>query len=113
MRGIFWNSNGFKDPKRHKSVSDLTKEIVLNLSPYPKRVGMISCRDFSKTFVEEEIISGIVKLIGVGLGACSLVWTSKCLILGPIDEGDYYIKFHLCNKVDEFKWVSVVVYGPA
>jgi hypothetical protein len=32
---------------------------------------------------------------------------------GAIDEGDYYIKFHLCNKVDEFKWVSVVVYGPA
>jgi hypothetical protein len=26
MRGIFWNSNGFKDPKKHKFISDLTKE---------------------------------------------------------------------------------------
>jgi hypothetical protein len=26
MRGIFWNSNGFKDPKKHKYISDLTKE---------------------------------------------------------------------------------------
>jgi hypothetical protein len=32
--------------------------------------------------------------------------------IGATDEGDYYIKFHLCNKVDEFKWVLVVVYGP-
>jgi hypothetical protein len=33
--------------------------------------------------------------------------------IGATDEGDYYIKFHLCNKVDEFKWVLFVVYGPA
>jgi hypothetical protein len=33
--------------------------------------------------------------------------------IGAIDEGDYYIKFHLCNKSDEFKWVLVLVYGPA
>jgi exonuclease III len=26
MRGTFWNSNGFKDPKKHKFISDLTKE---------------------------------------------------------------------------------------
>jgi hypothetical protein len=33
--------------------------------------------------------------------------------IGVIDEGEFYIKFHLCNKVDEFKWALVVVYGPA
>jgi hypothetical protein len=26
MKGVFWNSNGFIDPKKHKFVSDLTKE---------------------------------------------------------------------------------------
>jgi hypothetical protein len=30
-----------------------------------------------------------------------------------IKEGDFNIKFHLCNKVDEFKWALVVVYGPS
>jgi exonuclease III len=30
-----------------------------------------------------------------------------------IDEGDYYVKFHLCNKSDMFKWALAVVYGPA
>jgi hypothetical protein len=30
MRGIFWNINGFKDTKKHKFLSDLTKENNLN-----------------------------------------------------------------------------------
>jgi hypothetical protein len=33
--------------------------------------------------------------------------------IGAIDEGDFYIKFHLCNKVDDYKWALVVVYGLA
>jgi hypothetical protein len=26
MIGVFWNFNGFKDPKKHRFVSDLTRE---------------------------------------------------------------------------------------
>jgi hypothetical protein len=26
MRGIFWNNNGFKYPKKHSFISDLTRE---------------------------------------------------------------------------------------
>jgi hypothetical protein len=26
MKGIFWNSDGFKDPKKHRFVFDLIKE---------------------------------------------------------------------------------------
>jgi hypothetical protein len=33
--------------------------------------------------------------------------------IGAIDEGEYYIKFHLCNKSDDYKWALAVVYGPA
>jgi hypothetical protein len=32
--------------------------------------------------------------------------------VGAIEEGGYYVKFHLCNKSDEFKWALAVVYGP-
>jgi hypothetical protein len=24
----------------------------------------------------------------------------------------YYVKFHLCNESDSFKWALIVVYGP-
>jgi hypothetical protein len=30
-----------------------------------------------------------------------------------IVEGDFFIKFHLCNKSDNFKWILMAVYGPA
>jgi hypothetical protein len=33
--------------------------------------------------------------------------------IGAIQEGDYYVKIHLCNKHDSFKWALVVVYGPS
>jgi hypothetical protein len=32
--------------------------------------------------------------------------------IGAIDEGDFYIKSHLCNKSYSFKWALVAVYGP-
>jgi hypothetical protein len=28
-------------------------------------------------------------------------------------EGEFYIKCHLCNKIDNFKWILMAVYGPA
>jgi hypothetical protein len=48
MRGIFWNSNGFKDPKKHKFVSDLTKENSLNFIAISK----MSRSDFTPRFLK-------------------------------------------------------------
>jgi hypothetical protein len=33
--------------------------------------------------------------------------------LSSIDEGDFYVKFHVRNKVDGFQWILVAVYGAA
>lgn len=33
--------------------------------------------------------------------------------IGAIDEGEFYVKFKVCNKSDSFKWALTVVYGPA
>jgi hypothetical protein len=33
--------------------------------------------------------------------------------IDAIDEGDFNVKFYLCNKVDYFKWALVAIYGPA
>jgi hypothetical protein len=33
--------------------------------------------------------------------------------IGSIDEGDFYVKFHLCTKDDSFKWALIAIYGPA
>jgi hypothetical protein len=113
MRGIFWNSNGFKDPKKHKFVSDLIKENNLNFiaisetgrSEFLPRFlkNLCSGRDYlwySKTPRGKS--AGM--LLGVDL---------QMYDIGAIEEGNYYVKFHLCNKSDNFKWALVVAYGPA
>jgi hypothetical protein len=33
--------------------------------------------------------------------------------LSSVVEGEFYIKFHLSNKLDKFNWILMVVYGPA
>ena len=33
--------------------------------------------------------------------------------IGLTDHGDFYLKFHLRNKIDDFKWILVAVYGAA
>jgi hypothetical protein len=30
-----------------------------------------------------------------------------------IVEGEFYTKFHLCNKINNFKWILMAIYGPA
>jgi hypothetical protein len=112
IRGIFKNSNGFKDPKKHKFISDLTKENNLDFIA----VSEIGRSDFMPRFLKNMCLGR------------DYLWHSKAprgrsggMLLGvdlqifyirAIEEGDYYIKFHLWKKVDEFKWAFVVVYGP-
>jgi hypothetical protein len=38
---------------------------------------------------------------------------ASILDLSLIVEGEFFMKFHLCNKVDRFKWILMAVYGPA
>ena len=113
MKGIFWNCDGFKYPKKHKFISDLTKEHQLDFIA------------LSET-VKKDFASGTLKNLCAGK---DFLWHCKApsgrsggLLLGInllnfdvglIDEGDFYVKFHLCNRADKFKWALVLVYGPA
>jgi hypothetical protein len=44
-------------------------------------------------------------------GGMLVVLDMEVLHIGAIYEGDFYVKSHLCNKVDSFKWALVVVHG--
>ena len=102
----------FKNPKKHKFISDLTKEHNLSFiaisktgrknftSPFHKK--LCARRDFLWHVKEPRGCSG--RILGIDLNVYDI---------GAIDEGNHYVKFHLCNKMDGFKWALVVVYGPA
>ena len=113
MKGIFWNSDGFKDPIKHKFISDLTKEHNLSFIAISETgrknftslflKNLCAGRDFLWHVKEPRGRSGGI-LLGIDINVYDI---------GAIDEGDHYVKFHLCTKMDGFKWALVVVYGPA
>jgi hypothetical protein len=91
----------------------LTKEKNLNFialseigrksfsSPFLKN--MCAGRDFLWHIKEPRGRSGGI-LLGIDLSRFDI---------GAIEEGVFFVKFHLCNKEDSFKWALVAVYGPA
>jgi hypothetical protein len=61
MRGIFWNSEGFKDPKKHRFISDLTREQDLGFIAILETVRKGFHDSVLRNLCGEGIIYGIVK----------------------------------------------------
>jgi hypothetical protein len=113
MKGIIWNSNGFRDPKKHRFLADTTREKNLAFmailetgrssftDPFLKN--LCAGKNFLWHSKDPQGRSGGI-LVGIDLDVFDI---------GAIDEGDFYVKFHLCNKENNFKWALVAVYGPA
>jgi hypothetical protein len=103
MKGIYWNTNGLRDMQKLKHISDLTKEhnlifialLETGRSEFmPSFLKNISARrDYLWHTMAPKGISGGMH-VGVDL---------QVVDIGAIDERDYYVKFHLCNKADSFK----------
>src|SRR6266540_800037 len=112
MKGIFWNSRGLGDLAKNNYILDLTKEQNLYFIAFTE-IGRSSfsnntlthlCggRDFLCHIMPPHGRSGGI-LMGVNLSVFAV---------GAIDEGNYYTKFLLKNKEDEFTWALYAVYGP-
>lgn len=48
MKGVFWNCDGFRDPKKHRFVTDLTKEFNLSFIALSET----GKKDFSDAFLK-------------------------------------------------------------
>jgi exonuclease III len=113
MKGIFWNSRGLRDLAKTKFLSNTTREQGLDF------IALLETgkKDFTqakldrycggKNFVwhwtEPHGRSGGM-LLGVNLDVCDI---------GSIEEGEFFIKFQLRNRTDDFHWCLVAVYGAA
>ena len=103
MKGIFWNCDGFKDPKKHRFISDTTKEENLNFIAISETVR----RSFTDSFLKNlcggrNYIWHCKEPVGRS-GGILLGIDLDVFDIGLIKEGDFFVKFHLCNKVDDFK----------
>jgi hypothetical protein len=115
MKGFFWNSKGLSDLAKFRYISEAVKDHSLDFVAIME----IGKQDMSKTNLAR--LSGGANFVwhclpphgrsgGILLGVnTEMLYLSFSLIV----EGEFYIKYHLCNKADNFKWILMVVYGPA
>jgi hypothetical protein len=113
MKGIFWNSRGLSDLAKSRFLGDITREHNLEF---------IALLETGKNNFSQGVLDNFS-------GGRNFIWywtkphgRSRGILLevnlegldiGSIEEGDFFVKFRLRNKKDDFKWVLVAVYGVA
>ena len=113
MKGIFWNSRGLSDLAKYIYISDAIKDHKLDFVA----VMETGKQDLSRSNINR--LSGGADFIWHCLpprgrsGGVLLGINSTELDLSLIVEGEFFIKFHLRNKNDGFKWILMAVYDPA
>jgi hypothetical protein len=112
MKGIFWNCDGFRDPKNHRFISDLTKEQNLSFIAISETVRKSFTDPFLRNLCGGRNFIWHVKGPSGHSGGILMGIDLDVYDIGAIDEGDFYVKFILCNKANCFKWALTVVYGP-
>jgi hypothetical protein len=113
MKGLFSNSRGLSDLAKSKFLNDTVKEQSLDFvalletskKDFSQSVLTKFCngRNFLWHWTQPHGRSGGI-LLGVNLDTFDI---------GSIEEGDFYVKFKVKNKSDDFKWILVAVYGAA
>jgi hypothetical protein len=75
-----------------------------------------------ETGKQDMLRANINRLSGVRTSLGTTARRSEGILLGVnstvldvsiIVQGEFFIKFHLLNKNDDFKWILMAVYGPA
>src|SRR5438128_12612804 len=113
MKGLFWNSRGLSDLAKYRYIADIVKASNLEF------VAVLETgkQDMSRSNLTR--LSGGVDFVWHCLplrgrsGGILLGLKAASFDLSLIVEEEFFIKFHLSNKSDNFKWILMVVYGLA
>src|SRR6266498_3963080 len=113
MKGFFWNSRGLSNLAKFRYIAEAVKDLGLDFvatmetgkqDMSKKNLARLSGgADFFWHCLPHRGRSGDI-LLGIRTDALDLSF---------IVEGKFFIKFHLRNKMDNFKWILMAVYGPA
>ena len=113
MNGIFMNSRGLGDLAKHLHIAQCIRDHSLDFVAILE----IGRRDFSDSLLNR--LSGGLDFSWHSrpprgrLGGMLVGIRSESMDVLAITGGDFYMKFHIRNKVDNFIWSLVAVYGAA
>jgi exonuclease III len=113
LRGMTWNSEGFRDPGKHLFVTEAIKEHKLDFIALLETgrsnftvnflSGLAAGNDFMWFCLPPHGRSGGI-LVGIN---------AQTLLVKNIDNGKFCVKLHIRSKFDGFEWILIPVYGAA
>jgi hypothetical protein len=113
LRGLTWNSEGFRDTGKHLFVSEAIREHRLDFIALletgrsnftvPFLSNLAAGHDFAWYCLPPHGRSGGI-LVGINM---------RTLIVKKVDNGDFCVKLHIKSKTDGFEWILVPIYGAA
>jgi exonuclease III len=109
MKRIYWNTNGLRGPQKLKNISDLIKEHDLNFIALSETGRSKFMPSFLKSLCAGMDYLWHTMAPKGRYGGMLVVVDLQVMDIGAINEGDYYVKFHFCNKSDSFKWAQCMV----
>ena len=113
MKGFYWNSRGLSDLAKYRYIAEAIRDHNLDFVA----VMETGKQDMSKSNLFR--LSGGADFTWHCLpprgrsGGILLGINASFLDLSLIVEGEFYIKFHLCNKSDNFKWILMAENNPS
>ncbi|XP_024310192.1 uncharacterized protein LOC112268600 [Brachypodium distachyon] len=113
MKGLFWNSEGLRDPAKHRLIQENIHEQQLDFIALFETGRSNFTGPFLKHLASGLAYEWYVLPPHGRSGGILVGFNTINLQVKRVDTGDYCIKFHLRSKFDGFEWVLVPVYGAA
>jgi hypothetical protein len=113
LKGVFWNSEGTRDPGKHLLIKESVRDLKLDFIALSET----GRAHFSQPFLShlaagQDFIWFCLPPHG-RLGGMLIGINSATLQVRNVEAGDFCVKLSIRSKGDGFEWVLVSVYGAA
>jgi exonuclease III len=113
MKGMFWNSNGLRDQAKFRFLFDTTKENQLDfVAIMETKRNNFTVSELAHFHANKNYTWNWSPTRGRSGGILLGVNIENFDVQGVV-LGNFHVKLHLKNKIDNFEWVLVAVYGAA
>ena len=113
LRGLFWNSEGFRDPGKHSFVKETLRE---------RRLDFLALSETGRSNFSTSFLSNLAVGLDFSWFCLPPQGRSGGMLIGVnmttiqvmnVEVGDFCVKLYVKSKSDGFEWVLVSVYGAA
>jgi exonuclease III len=113
MKGVFWNSNGLRDLAKHIFLFEIMRENHLDfIAILESKRNEFTMQELSHFCAGKNYSWSWTAPRGRS-GGILLKMNLDCFNIDQIIHGNFFVKFKLQNKCDNFTCIFIAVYGPA